>query len=247
MDYKKIIDMISNNINIGNEFDNEACQTILSQIHTTIFGARELLYAFIVLKENKYQIDRHRIQAFCLEKISSFARLMQNKNIAPNIIDNAKYMICSMLDEGIVTSYFQNEGDIGVYKSLVSQHYNDELGGEKFFAILEKLNPNNNEHLPLLLLGNYILSLGFQGKYLLLDNSQKEITAIRNKIFFSTNKILKQLIHNYNNPRIQIEPKSNLKFVKNYLYSGLFIASTILIGSLYYLLSSKNCFDQILF
>jgi type IV/VI secretion system ImpK/VasF family protein len=243
LDYKKVINMKLNN----NDIENCNEQALLSQIHTTIFGARELLYTFITLKQNKYQLEGNKLQAFCIDKIASFTRIMQNKNINQSIIDDARYMVCSMLDEGIVTSYFQNETDIGIYKSLVSQHYNDELGGEKFFTILEKLNPTHNEHLPLLLLGRYILSLGFQGKYLFSDNAHRDIAGIKNKIFFSTNKIVRQLIENYNNPTIPAEQKAHVNFIKNYLYSGLLVASIIFGLSLYYLFLSSNWLDQALF
>ncbi|MBD8577090.1 DotU family type IV/VI secretion system protein [Pseudomonas syringae] len=76
----------------------------------------------------------------------------------------ARYVLCTVLDEAVVTTSWGEQSD-WAQDSLLSHFHNETFGGEKFFSLLEQLSKNPVRHLPLLELMYVCLALGFEGKY----------------------------------------------------------------------------------
>lgn len=94
----------------------------------------------------------------------------------------ARYVLCCALDEAVVTTSWGNESEWS-QMSLLSSFHNETFGGEKFFVLLAKLSGNPLKHLPLLELMYLCLSLGFEGKYRVIERGGQELEGIRDALY----------------------------------------------------------------
>jgi len=94
----------------------------------------------------------------------------------------ARYVLCTVVDEAVVTTPWGNESAWS-QMSLLSTFHNETFGGEKFFQLLEHLSRNPVKHLVMLELMYICLSLGFEGKYRVLPRGMLELEAIRDSLY----------------------------------------------------------------
>lgn len=94
----------------------------------------------------------------------------------------ARYVLCTVVDEAVVTTPWGNESAWS-QMSLLSTFHNETFGGEKFFQLLEHLSRNPVRHLAMLELMYICLSLGFEGKYRVLPRGMLELEAIRDSLY----------------------------------------------------------------
>ncbi len=94
----------------------------------------------------------------------------------------ARYVLCTVVDEAVVTTPWGNESEWS-QMSLLSSFHNETFGGEKFFQLLERLSRNPVKHLPMLELMYLCLSLGFEGKYRVLPRGMLELEAVRDSLY----------------------------------------------------------------
>lgn len=94
----------------------------------------------------------------------------------------ARYLLCSALDEAVLmTPWGADSG--WAQRSLLALFHQETFGGEKFFVILDKLLESPAENIALLELIYICLSLGFQGKYNLLERGADQLALIREQLF----------------------------------------------------------------
>lgn len=196
------------------------------KVYLIVFAAKELLYKIVILKTQKHNFNIHNLKTYIEKDINKFSELLTETSFSEEEIDKAKYMLCVAADEAIVNCYSSTKSDdLKEYKSLVNTYYRDELGGERFFSILDEIDMLEKSNLPILTLGRYILSMGFQGKYLLAENGQDSLISLKNKIFFNTNQKIEHLMHELDiQDHYKHLKKININIVKNYLYAVFFIA-----------------------
>lgn len=120
------------------------------------------------------------------ERLSSSLKLFETcanyADIEHSQVIAARYVLCSALDEAVVTTSWGNESEWS-QMSLLSSFHNETFGGEKFFVLLAKLSGNPLKHLPLLELMYLCLSLGFEGKYRVMDRGAQELEGIRDALY----------------------------------------------------------------
>lgn len=94
----------------------------------------------------------------------------------------ARYVLCTAVDEAISTSVIAANGEWSKL-ALLSTFHNETWGGEKFFQILDRCMQQPARNLYLLELMYLLLSLGFEGKYRLLDRGPLSLESLRDKIY----------------------------------------------------------------
>ena len=94
----------------------------------------------------------------------------------------ARYVLCTALDEAVVTTPWGNESEWS-QMSLLSSFHNETFGGEKFFQLLERLSRDPVKHLPMLELMYICMSLGFEGKYRVLPRGMLELESLRDSLY----------------------------------------------------------------
>ncbi|MDR1397826.1 MAG: type IVB secretion system protein IcmH/DotU [Desulfarculales bacterium] len=94
----------------------------------------------------------------------------------------ARYVLCTALDEAVTTSQHGDNGEWSK-QSLLSTFHNETWGGEKFFQVLERCMQQPARNLYLLELMYLLLSLGFEGKYRVMDRGAIALESLRDKLY----------------------------------------------------------------
>ena len=92
----------------------------------------------------------------------------------------ARYALCTFLDEAAANTPWGEK--VWAQGSLLVQFHNEAWGGEKFFHLLAKLAEQPAQHRNLLELFYIILSLGFEGRYRVLQNGRAQLESVRERL-----------------------------------------------------------------
>ena len=93
----------------------------------------------------------------------------------------ARYVLCTLLDEAAANTPWGSSGAWSA-QSLLVQFHNEGWGGEKVFQLLTRLAENPSQHRNLLELVYVALSLGFEGRYRVLDNGRAQLDDLRGRL-----------------------------------------------------------------
>jgi len=133
----------------------------------------------------KHSLESEDLQALH-SQLSSAIKLFEHRALHDGAESSqvmaARYVLCTVLDEAVVTTPWGNESEWS-QMSLLSSFHNETFGGEKFFQLLERLTRNPVKHLPMLELMYLCLSLGFEGKYRVLPRGMLELEAVRDSLY----------------------------------------------------------------
>ena len=94
----------------------------------------------------------------------------------------ARYVLCTVIDETIVTTPWGLASEWSQI-SLLSSFHGETFGGEKVFQLLDRLSKDPVKHLPMLELLYLCLSLGFEGKYRVQTRGALELEGIRDALY----------------------------------------------------------------
>ena len=92
-----------------------------------------------------------------------------------------RYALCTFLDETAANTPWGEK--TWAQRSLLVQFHNEAWGGEKFFQLLGKVAEQAETHRPLLELFYLILSLGFEGRYRVLQNGRAQLDQVRERLY----------------------------------------------------------------
>lgn len=159
--------------------------------------------------------------------IRQFEETARSKAIKPEIVLSARYILCAALDEAVLNTPWGAES-AWTQRTLLSMFHNETNGGEKFFALLERVNAYPAENLEILELMYILLSLGFEGKYRVISRGRDKIEQIRDELY----KVLRRYRGDYE--KSLSSTWSGLGKTKNSLahYVPLWVISSIVVGIL---------------
>ena len=92
-----------------------------------------------------------------------------------------RYILCTLLDESAASTPWGGSG-VWAGNSLLVQFHNESWGGEKIFQLMSKLAENVDANRNLLELLYIVLSLGFQGRYRVVDNGEAQLDGVRQRL-----------------------------------------------------------------
>ena len=120
-------------------------------------------------------IEALRVQIAGL--VETFRSQARSHAIPDGTVIATGYCLCAFLDEAIAGTPW----GAGVWssQSLLVRFYNESIGGERFFTIMDHGLKHPDEHLDLLELMYVMLSLGFEGRYKLTSDSAARLAEIR--------------------------------------------------------------------
>lgn len=119
-----------------------------------------------------YQALQHEMKAFEAQA--------QTSGYRSDIILLARYLLCAMLDETILTTAWGQEWH---RHTLLQLFHNEEWGGERFFVVLKRLSADPAIYIDMLELAYLCLSLGFMGKYQFIENGHLELASITENLY----------------------------------------------------------------
>lgn len=151
-------------------------------VNPLIAAASGLLSEVVQLKHSYHAEDLYALKERLTTAIKLFEHRAFGEGAESSQVMAARYVLCTVIDEAVVTTPWGNESEWS-QMSLLSTFHNETFGGEKFFQLLERLTRNPVKHLQMLELMYLCLALGFEGKYRVLPRGMLELEAIRDSVY----------------------------------------------------------------
>ena len=218
--------------------------SIDTHINPLVSAASPLFAIASTLKNTIAMPDLAQLYQDLCHEIKAFENKAQTHNYRSHIILAARYALCSLLDEIILSTSWGNKS-IWQTQNLLATFQRESWGGERFFVILERSCEDPAIHIDLLELLYITLSLGYEGKYQHLERSHQQLSETMDSLYdviqqqrgeFSQKLFLQQ--------STQPQPKNSLRTLMPILLTLLFTAS-LLIGvycTLNYILHTHSRF-----
>jgi len=144
-------------------------------------AARDVLIFGMDLMLLGQETSMAELRQQAVRQIKTFEARNQALGVERNIGLAARYVICTYLDEVVVTSPWGGDNE-WTQESLLSQFHRETYGGQGFFTILQRACEEPHKNLHLLELLFVILSLGFEGKYRVDPDGQRKLESLRDMV-----------------------------------------------------------------
>ena len=151
-------------------------------LNPLVAAAAPLLSEAVRIRSSPHGEDLHALQAQLGAAIRQFEYRALQDGVESAQVMAARYVLCSVLDEAVVTTPWGVAGEWSQL-SLLSGFHNETFGGEKVFQLLERLARNPVKHLAMLELLYLCLALGFEGRYRVLPRGMLELEAVRDGLY----------------------------------------------------------------
>ncbi|MDN4547913.1 type IVB secretion system protein IcmH/DotU [Pseudomonas sp. C32] len=151
-------------------------------LNALVDAASDLLSEVVRLKHSDTREDLSVLHARLTSALKLFEAQALHSGIEESQVMTARYLLCTVVDEAVVTTPWGSSSDWS-QMSLLSRVHNETFGGERFFKLLEQLSKNPVKHLPLLELIYLCLALGFEGKYRVQGRGVLELEDMRDALY----------------------------------------------------------------
>jgi type VI secretion system protein ImpK len=126
--------------------------------------------------------DAGALRRQALDELRGFEERARAGGVANEVVLAARYALCAVLDEAVLSTPWGAQSEWAQQTLLVSLH-REAWGGEKFFEMLERISPDPARHIDLMELLYLCLSMGFAGKYQVLDRGHARLAEVQHDLF----------------------------------------------------------------
>lgn len=120
------------------------------------------------------------LRAQMLGYLRQFEEQVRQAGVAQDEMMLARYVLCTALDEAVLSTPWGSSSDWGKQSLLITLH-NEAWGGEKVFQLLDHCLQNAHQRLHLLELLYLCISLGFEGRYRVMNDGRSQLDALRER------------------------------------------------------------------
>lgn len=189
----------SNNTQAGSDADKTvmsvepASSNIPSNSKVSIFknplmeAATDCFSLVISIRKSVEATNIAALKHRCVEAIKRFEVEVRNQNLSKEIIENARYCLCAILDESVLNSKWSSME--WADESLLSTFHKETFGGEYFYTLLDNALANPEKNKIFLELQYHCLNLGFKGKYRLDSVGDNKVEEYRSQIYHLLNQL----------------------------------------------------------
>ena len=152
-----------------------------SGLNPLVALANPLLALVPQIRATTHLNDPAALRESIAQGVREFEAAARAKGIAPERVLAARYILCTLLDEVAAGMPWGAAGQWGRH-SLLAMFHNETGGGEKVFQLMAKLAENPAANRDLLELIYAVLSLGFEGRYRVVDGGKAQLEAVRERL-----------------------------------------------------------------
>jgi type VI secretion system protein ImpK len=134
------------------------------------------------LRNTVSQPDTEGLRQSVIREIKAFEDRAGQSGLPQEQVIQARYVLCTALDEMISRTPWGSEGAWGEQDLLLTFH-RDRKGGEKFFLLLDRLLKSPATQLNLLELMYTCLALGFEGRYAVVSDGRRRLDDLRDVVY----------------------------------------------------------------
>jgi len=141
-----------------------------------------LLYTASQLSTQSTTPDLTQLHQSLCQEVSLFENKARVLNYDPTAILAARYLLCALIDEVIITTTWAQESDWQQH-NLLKKFQHETMSGKRFFLIIERCCEDPKSHIDLLELAYLCLSLGYEGQYRHQAQGPQELDQITEKLY----------------------------------------------------------------
>ncbi len=150
-------------------------------INPLLEAANPLLMLVPRLRHAKQMSSPDNLRAQLVQGLRDFSTAAQSRGVAPERVMAARYVLCTMLDEAAADTPWGGGGTWARHSLLVEFH-NESSGGEKVFQLMARLAEKPQDNRDLLELIYAAISLGFEGRYRVVEGGRAQLDAVRARL-----------------------------------------------------------------
>jgi len=110
-------------------------------LNSLVAAASDLLSEVVRLKHSDTREDMYALNERLTSGLKLFEVRALHNGAESSQVMAARYVLCTVVDEAVVTTPWGNESEWS-QMSLLSSFHNETFGGEKFFQLLDRLSKN---------------------------------------------------------------------------------------------------------
>jgi len=153
-----------------------------SGLNPLVNAASILLAVFCTTRVSVSHPNVGGVHQQLIGEIKTFENKAREAGIKPEIVLASRYILCTILDEAVLTTPWGVESG-WTQRTLLSTFHNETEGGEKFFMILDRMRHAPAENLNILELMYICISLGYEGKYRVIQRGRDKLEYLRDELF----------------------------------------------------------------
>lgn len=152
-----------------------------SGLNPLLAAANPLLNLMAQMRHFTQMQDVAALRDNLAQGIKNFEATARAAGIANEKVIAARYTLCTALDETAASTPWGGSGTWAAHSLLVLFH-NETWGGEKVFQLLARLAQAPKDNLDLLEFIYSCMSLGFQGRYRVIQNGPTEWQTLKERL-----------------------------------------------------------------
>lgn len=150
-------------------------------VNPLLAAARPLVRALADMPAALRVDQVHLLKSVLIQELHDFQTVCERANIRTEHILAARYCLCTALDEAAQGMPWGEY--VWANRSLLIQMHGEHEGGEKVFHVLGRLVNSPAEHIDVIEVIYYVLSLGFEGRYRNIADGERQHLAIRQQLY----------------------------------------------------------------
>jgi len=148
-----------------------------------IITSASLVFKQLTQIQNSYDLGTvHEVRQEFINNINVFTNSLSSFDIEESEVLVARYVLCTLVDEIVNTTFFGRDNDWSS-NSLLNIFHNESYGGENFFKLLDKFLKAPAKFIYLLEFMYVCLALGFEGKYRVESTKKHELVQIKESLY----------------------------------------------------------------
>lgn len=151
-------------------------------------AAGPLLSLGAMLRGAIAQGDVAQLRNEVARQLQTFERQARADNYPEATVLTARYLLCTFLDECVLKTPWGSDGRWSEATLLVTFH-NEAWGGEKFFAVLDRLLETPDRNQELLEVIYLCLAFGFQGRYGVQEGGEIALEQRRQEVYAALTRV----------------------------------------------------------
>jgi type VI secretion system protein ImpK len=152
-----------------------------SGLNPLVAQANRLLALVPQIRATYILADPAALRDSIAAEVRAFESGARARGLAPERILAARYILCTVLDEAAANTPWGSGGQWG-HHSLLAMFHNETGGGEKVFQLMAKLAQDAPANRDLLELIYAAVSVGFQGRYRMIEGGLAQLEAVRARL-----------------------------------------------------------------
>src|SRR3954468_7316908 len=151
-------------------------------LNPLVRAATPLLLMTAQVREATTAMDVAGLRRNALDEIHQFEEQARVSRVPNEVVLAARYVLCSALDEAVLSTPWGNQSEWAQHPLLVALH-REAWGGEKFFDMLERTAKDPAKFIDLMELQYLALVFGFAGKYQVQERGQDKLLEIQQSLY----------------------------------------------------------------